>query len=203
MPRPCAQSMRSADFVFIDALERHGVDLHLQTGGKRRVNAGQHLVEIAPARDGAELVGIQRVERNIDALDAVRLELGGVFFQLRGVGGEREFLEGPAREMARQRRNQRHDAAPHQRLAAGQAQLAHALGDERAAQPVEFLQAEQVGLRQERHVLRHAIDAAEIAAVGHRNAQIGDGAMKRVDQRARAVSRARRDQVWRCRWSLP
>ena len=55
--------------------------------------------------------------------------------------------------------------------------------------PVEFLQAEQVGLGQERHVLRHAIDAAEIAAIGHRDAQIGDRALKRIDQRARMAGR--------------
>ena len=68
-----------ADFVFVDALERDRVDLDLQPGGLRGIDAGQHLVEIAPARDGAELVGIERVERDIDALDAVRLELGGIF----------------------------------------------------------------------------------------------------------------------------
>ena len=89
----------------------------------------------------------------------------------------------PVVEMARQRAEQRHDPAPHQRLAAGQPQLAHALGDEGAAQPVELLERQQVGLRQERHVLRHAVDAAEIAAVGHRDAQIGDRAPERIDQR--------------------
>ena len=44
---------------------------------------------------------------------------------------------------------------------------------------------QQLGLGQEGHVLRHAVDAAEVAAVGHRDAQIGDGAPKRIDQRAR------------------
>ena len=99
-------------------------------------------------------------------------------------------LSAPLCKMARQRGEQRHDAAAHQRLAAGQAQLADALGDEGAAQPVEFLQAQEVGLGQEGHVLRHAIDAAEIAAVGHRHAQIGDGALKRIDQRRRPVAGA-------------
>ena len=79
-------------------------------------------------------------------------ELGGIFRQLRAVGGQRQFLERAAGQMARQRGDQCHDAAPHQRLAAGQPQLAHALGDEGAAQPVEFLEGEQIGLRQERHV---------------------------------------------------
>ena len=107
-----------------------------------------------------------------------------VFRELRAVGGERELLERAALQMARQRGDQRHDAAPHQRLAAGQPQLAHAARDEGAAQAVEFLEREQVGLRQERHVLRHAVDAAEIAAVGHRDAQIGDLA-GRTDRPAR------------------
>jgi len=49
-------------------------------------------------------------------------------------------------------------------------ELAHALGDEGRAQPVELFERQQVGLGQEGHVLRHAVDAAEIAAVGHRHA---------------------------------
>jgi hypothetical protein len=80
---------------------------------------------------------------------------------------------------------ERHDAAPDQRLAAGEAQLAHALGDEGGAQAVEFLQREHVGLRQERHILGHAVHAAEIAAIGDRHSQIGDGAREWIDQRRR------------------
>ena len=41
--------------------------------------------------------------------------------------------------------------------------------------------AEHVALRQEVHPLRHAIDAAEIAAIGDRDAQIGDRAAERVE----------------------
>ena len=51
-------------------------------------------------------------------------------------------------------------------------ELAHAACDEGRAEPVELLEREQVLLRQEGHVFRHAIDAAEVAAVGDRNAQI-------------------------------
>ncbi len=54
--------------------------------------------------------------------------------------------------------------------------------DECAAEPVEFLKAQKIGLRQERHVLRHAVDAAEVAAVGHRHSQVRDGALEWVDQ---------------------
>ena len=85
--------------------------------------------------------------------------------------------------MTRERGEQRHDTAADQRLAAGEAQLAHALDDEGGAEPIQFFQGEEIGLGQEGHVFRHAIDAAEIAAVGHRDAQIGDGAPERVDHR--------------------
>ena len=107
-----------------------------------------------------------------------------IFRKLRAVGGERQLIQ-PIAEMARERLHERHDAAPHQRLAAGEPQLAHAARNERAAQPVQFLERQQVGLRQERHVFRHAVDAAEIAAVGHRHAQIGDRPLERIDQRSR------------------
>ena len=66
--------------------------------------------------------------------------------------------------------------------------------DEGAAQAVELFEREQVGLGQERHVLRHAIDAAEIAAVGHRDAQIGDRAPERIDE-GRGRSHARDDRM--------
>ena len=68
---------------------------------------------------------------------------------------------------------QPHDVLAHQRLAAREPELPHALGDEGGAQAVQLLQREQVGPRQERHVLGHAIDAAEIAAVRDRYPQIG------------------------------
>ena len=182
MPRPCAHSISAGDFVLVDAPERHRIDLDLEPGRLRGVDAGKHLVEIAPARDGAELVGVERIERDIDALDAVTCQLAGKARQLGAVGRQRQLVERAAREMPRERADQRHDPAADQRLAAGKAELAHPLGDERGAQPVELLEGEQIGLRQERHVLRHAIDAAEVAAVGDRNPQIGDRPPERVDQ---------------------
>src|SRR5262249_62427853 len=63
------------------------------------------------------------------------------------------------------------------------AEFLDAVGDEGAAKPVELLEREQVALGQERHVLGHAVDAAEIAAVRDRDAQVGDAAPERVDQR--------------------
>ncbi len=84
--------------------------------------------------------------------------------------------------MTAERCEQAHDIAPHQRLAAGQAELADAEIDERAAQPVQLLETEQLLLGQEGHVLRHAIDTAEIAAVGDRDPDVADGALEGIDQ---------------------
>ena len=78
--------------------------------------------------------------------------------------------------------NQRHDALAHQRLAAREAELLHALVDKGAAHPVELFQREQVALGQKRHVLRHAIDTAEIAAIRHRHAQIADMPAKGINE---------------------
>ena len=95
----------------------------------------------------------------------------------------RQFVERAAVEMARQRAHQRHHIAPDQRFAAGQPQLAHALGDEGRTQPVEFLERQQVGLGQEGHVFRHAIEAAQVAAVGDRYPQIADRPAERIGHR--------------------
>ena len=193
MPRPCAHCSSAGNSSSFTPFERNRIDLDLEPGRLRGIDPGQDLVQLAPARDGAELVGIERVEGDIDAPHAMVGELARVFRQLRAIGGERELVERAGRKMARQRRQQRHDPAPHQRLSAGQAQLAHAARNEGAAQPVELLQREQIGLRQERHVLRHAIDAAEIATIGHRDAQIRDRAPERIDQGGQSVG-VRRDR---------
>ncbi len=79
--------------------------------------------------------------------------------------------------------HQGHDVLAHQRLTAGQPQLADAARYEDGTEPVEFFERQKVLLRQESHVLGHAICTAKIAAVGHGNAQIGDGAAERVHHR--------------------
>ena len=84
--------------------------------------------------------------------------------------------------MPAERLEQPHDVAAHERLAAGDAQLLHAALDKRRAETVELLQREQVAARQERHVLRHAVDTPEVAAVGDGHPQVGDVAAVAVAQ---------------------
>ncbi len=114
--------------------------------------------------------------------DAGVLQLLCELRELAAVGGQRQLVE-PAAEVARKRAKQPQDILAHQRLATGDPQFTHALGNECRAQPVELLEREQVLLRQEGHVLRHAVGAAKIAAVGDGDPQIGHVPAKRVDHR--------------------
>src|SRR5213076_306916 len=47
------------ELVLVDPLQRHRVDLDVEAGGARRGDAGEYLVELAPARDRLEFRGIE------------------------------------------------------------------------------------------------------------------------------------------------
>ncbi len=98
------------------------------------------------------------------------------------VGREGQLLERTAGEVAREGAKQAHHIAPHERLASGETYLRRAAPHEGRAQPIELLEREKIALRQEAHLLIHAVDAAQIAAISHRDAQIGDRAQIRIDE---------------------
>src|SRR3546814_5616699 len=81
----------------------------------------QHLVELAPAGDRLELVGVQGVQRDVHPLHAEAGQLVREAAELAAVGGEGELLQRAAVEMAREGVEQLHDVAAHQRLAACEA----------------------------------------------------------------------------------
>jgi hypothetical protein len=81
------------ELILVHAFERYRIDLDLEPSRLRGIDAAQNLAELTPARDGAELVGVERVERDIDSAHAERRQLLGMFRQLRAVGGERELVE--------------------------------------------------------------------------------------------------------------
>ncbi len=74
--------------------------------------------------------------------------------------------------------------SPRQRLAARDAHLSDAKRLHQADDADDFLIPQQSLVRDVRHaVLRHTVDAAQVAAVGHGNAQIVDGAAAFVKHR--------------------
>jgi hypothetical protein len=62
--------------------------------------------------------------------------------------------------------------------------FADTAAEERAGKALEFLQREKVLARHEGHVLRHTVDAAQIAAIRHGEAQISHLPAKQIDQSA-------------------
>ena len=88
--------------------------------------------------------------------------------------------------MRRERGDEVLEIAAEERLAARDPQLAHAEVDEDARDALDLLEREELAPRQEavlvaEHLLRHAVDAAEVAAVGDRDAQVADRAAEGVD----------------------
>ena len=69
-------------------------------------------------------------------------------------------------------------------LAPGQANLAHAQGDEGPRDPAKFLQGKHLGLGHELHGFGHAVHAAKVAAIGHGKAQILHAPTETIEQRA-------------------
>ena len=86
----------------------------------------------------------------------------------------------------------------HGRLATGEAQAVdlEAL-DEDPGQPLDLLERQHLAARQPQHaLLGHAVGAAEVAAVGDRDAQVADGAPEGIDE-IHARSGYRRAASWR------
>ena len=107
---------------------------------------------------------------------AERLRDGG---QQDAVGGQPDILEARDRH---QLLDQRRQVAADQRLAAGQPNLVDSQRHGDAGNPLDLLEAQQGGPRLKPHLLGHAIDAADVAAVGHADPQVVVGPSPRVDE---------------------
>ena len=95
--RPVDQRAR---LFVVEAFERDGVDLDLEPAATAASIPAITCVEVAPAGDAAELVGIERVERDIDPADAAVGKLVRESRELGAVGRQRQLVERAALEMA-------------------------------------------------------------------------------------------------------
>ena len=76
------------------------------------------------------------------------------------------------------------EIAPDQRLPAGQADVGDAHRGQQRHQPRDLLEGEDVRAVEPRQPLRrHAVLAAEVAAVGDRHAEVADEAAVTIDER--------------------
>ena len=171
------------DLVFIDSALDHRIDLERgQPGRLCRSDAVKHGgdrgLRIAHA---LESFFAQPVEADGEARKPGILQRLRLLGQQDAIGGHGDFNRlAFVVEQFGQRFDQVLNAMPHQRLAAGQPDFLHAKLRENAGNALDFFKAEQLGARQENEVLaedfaRHAVGAAQIAAVGDRNAQIAQG----------------------------
>ena len=182
MPVAGAPFGEGEKFILVETFQGDGVDLDLEPRLPSRGDPVQHLRQTAPAGDFGEFLVVKGIDGNVDPFDAQSGEIAGVFAQLRAVGRQGQFFQRATGQMPRHRLEKRENTFANQGFAAGDPQLFNAKADEGGAEAVEFLQSQQFGLGQKGHVFGHAIGATEIAAVGDRDTQVGDGAGKGVDE---------------------
>jgi hypothetical protein len=181
-----AGELRERDRLLLgEVAQRHRVDLdrpHALVAGDR-LQAAQHLRQRVAPGQLEEAVALERVDRHVDARDAGLDERVGVAFEQVGVGGQRQVLDAGHR---REHRDQPRELASDERLAAGQAQVRHAHPGHYSRQPFDLLEGEDLGaLQPGQPVGRHAVLAAEVAAIGDRDAQVRDLPAVAVVERVR------------------
>src|SRR5262249_18773747 len=147
-----------------------GVDLdRVETGLPRGVNPLDHLFEARPAGQLLEFPRVHRVEADVDPPQPrvpERLGPGGE----PGAGGGRADVPGPRNPA--QTRDQGRYVATDQGLAPGEPDLVDPQGRRDPDEPLDLFKREQALPGQELDRLGHAIDAADVAAIGHADPQV-------------------------------
>ena len=124
----------------------------------------------------AEAGGAQRIEADGHAAQASALERVGLIGKEDAVGGEREIVDA---RILRQQGDEAIEILAQQRLAAGEAHAGDAQAREDFHQASQLLEAQQLLARKPDVILlRHAVKAAQVAAIGDGQAQ----AFKRAAQ---------------------
>ena len=145
-----------------------------------QLEATQNLRERVAPRDFREALALQRVDRDVEPIDARRNERLGVAFEQIAIRRQRKLVEARDR---REHLDQPWEVAAHERLAAGQPDGAHAELHEHADEPRDLLEAQQLlAFEPLESLRRHAVAAAEVAAVRYRKAQVADLARMPVAQ---------------------
>ena len=169
-----------SELVLVDSREDHRVDVEAPEAGRRGgVEAAEDAPQVRsrPAQPG-QASGVEGVERHVERAHARLPQRPGQVAQPVAVGGERHLLDprGGARVGG-----DRHQLAAQRRLAAGQADPPHPQAGEDPDQPGDLGPGEEVAPLL---VFRgRAVAAAEVAAIGEGEAEVGDDPPVAVDQR--------------------
>ena len=131
---------------------------------------------------------VERVEADGHARETRVLQAARLAREQRAVRGQREIERtARGRGQAGEPVDQEFEVFAQQRLAAGQANFLDAVRDEQLREPLDLLEAQQRAVRQKRIVLvehraRHAVDATDVAAVGHADPQVVVDPAERINQ---------------------
>ena len=179
-----------------------------RTSGMRRdrLEPAQHLRQRVAPGDLEEAVALERVDRHVHALDARLDERVGVALEQVAVGGERQVLD------ARDARRASPASRGNSRRTSGSPPVRRRsvtpIAREQPHEALDLLEAEDLRALEPGQALGgHAVLAAEVAAVGDRDAQVGDRAGRGRRQSGSARHRVRRrTRAWssrRWRSALP
>ena len=166
-----------------------------RTCGKARdrLEPAQHLGQGVAAGHLEEAVALERVDRDVDPVDPGRRQRGGVALEQVAVGRQRQVVGGPRSAASIETsfgNSRRTSGSPPVRRTSSTP-----IATEQPHQPLDLLEAEDlVALEPGQPVGRHAVLAAEVAAVGDRDAQVGDPAPVAVEERLGAPRLKRRSR---------
>ena len=133
---------------------------------------GEHVRQRVDAGELAEPVAAQGVEAHRDAVKPGALEIGGVIRKQHAVRRQAQIAQPRS---ARRAADQFRQIAAEQRLAAGEADAIETRFREEIAELTDLLERQHVRARQpDVLVLRHAVVAPEVAAIGDRNPQVAE-----------------------------
>ncbi len=163
----------------------HDVDLDGEPRSRRRVDSLEHAVdlEVDVVHCAKDLV-VQRVEAHRYASEA---GAGEIVRASRASSAPFVVSVRSTSPSAGQLLDQHRQVAPDERLAAGDADLLHAAAHEDACDALDLLERQQLVAAQElvvasEDLLRHAVDAPEVAAVGDGDAEIAQRTAECVGQ---------------------
>ena len=170
-------------FSVVEAADEHRVELYVRKPrALRGPDSGVDALNVAYARDFAEFLRVERVEADVERVKPRPREPLRVFLKQRSVGREGSFY---MRHLGMKALQKRHKPLAHERLAAREAEFSDAELREGSAQKGDVLVAQYVPVAEAFDaLLRHAVGAAEVAAVRHRYADVVQPAPEAVDELA-------------------
>ena len=130
----------------------------------------QYAPQVVAPRDLLEARAIQRVDVHVEPPQPRIVQRLREFLQQHAVGGQRQVLNP---RNGRQPPDQYRQIAPHQRLSAGDPQLADSQPDGHAHEAFDLFKVQNLAALHKMHTrLRHAVKAADVAPVGDTDAQV-------------------------------